>query len=123
MERKHFSIYRSRRGKIFGVFQGIADATALDAYWMRVIAVIIMIFSGIFPILIIYIAAALLMKPEPLTPLGPEDEEFYNSMTSNRRLAILRLTKKLEALEKRAQCIENIVTSRGWDWDSRMNRG
>ncbi|HNX04179.1 MAG TPA: PspC domain-containing protein [Opitutales bacterium] len=122
MSRKHFTLYRSRNGKIFGVFQGIADATELDAYWMRVIAVIILFFSGIFPILILYIAAALLMKPEPLTPLEPEAEDFYNSMTSSRKLALMRLSSKMDALEKRTQFVENIVTSRGWDWDSRMNR-
>ena len=120
MEKKHHTLYRSRNGKIFGVFQGIADATGLSAYGLRLAAIVIMLFSGFFPIVLIYIGAAILMKLEPITPLDSEGEEFYNSMTSNRRLAMERLLNRIDSLDRRTQRIETLVTSKGSDWDRRM---
>lgn len=119
MEKKHHTLYRSRNGKIFGVFQGIADATDLSAYGLRLAAIVIMFFTGFFPVLI-YIVAAILMKLEPITPLDSEGEEFYNSMTSNRRLAMERLLNRIDSLDRRTQRIETLVTSKGSDWDRRM---
>jgi phage shock protein C len=123
MNTRHHTLYRSRNGKIFGVFQGIADATDLDVFWMRVAAVVLVIFTGFFPVIFIYILAALFMKIEPCEPLDEEGEEFYNSIASNRKLAMMRLSKRLDSLDRRAQRIETAVTSRGSDWDKRMNEG
>jgi phage shock protein C len=123
METKHRTLYRSRHGKIFGVFQGISDSTGLNVFWMRVTSIVLMFFTGIIPILLLYILAALFMKIEPLEPLDAEGEEFYNSMTSNRNLAMMRLSNRLDSLDRRAQRLETIVTSRGSDWDKRMKDG
>ena len=79
-----------------------------------------MFFTGFFPIVLIYIVAAILMKLEPITPLDSEGEEFYNSMTSNRRLAMERLLNRIDSLDRRTQRIETLVTSKGSDWDRRM---
>lgn len=114
------TLYRSRNGKVFGVFQGIADATGLDAFWMRFIFVIFLLLTGIFPLIPLYILAALLMRPRPLAELNDEEEEFYNSMTTNRTLAVRRLSSKLDALDRRARRIEDIAKARGYDWDQRM---
>ena len=118
----HRTLYRSRHGKIFGVLQGISNYMGFNAFWLRLMVIIIALFTGVMPALIIYVCAALVMKLEPPLPLEPEDEEFYNSMTSNRHLAILRLTNKLDALDRRAQRLESAVTAKGYDWDSRMNQ-
>jgi phage shock protein C len=120
MSNSNHTLYRSRHGKIFGVFQGLSDHAGLDAFWMRLFFIILVIFTGIFPLILVYIVAALMMKIEPLTPLEPQDEEFYNSMTSNRRLALQRLMERLDALDRRTQRIESTVTARGSDWDRRM---
>ncbi|MFA5256994.1 MAG: PspC domain-containing protein [Opitutales bacterium] len=123
MNRTRHTLYRSRHGRIFGVFQGIADATGLDVFWMRVIAVVLLFMTGFAPLIPLYILAALLMKPEPVKPLADDEEEFYNSMTSNRKLALTRLSGKLDSLDRRARRIEDIVTARGFDWDRRMREG
>jgi phage shock protein C len=121
MDNYHRTLYRARRGKIFGVFQGLANYTGLDAFWLRFFAIILMFFSGILPMVIAYIVAALLMKLEPPFPLEPQGEEFYNCVASNRRLALMRLSSRLDSLDRRAQRLETIVTARGSDWDRRMN--
>ena len=121
MDNYRRTLYRSRHGKIFGVFQGIADYARLDAFWLRFFAIVLMFFTGFFLMIVAYIVAALLLKLEPPMPLEPQQEEFYNCVASNRRLALMRLSSRLDSLDRRAQRLESIVTSRGSDWDRRMN--
>ena len=89
---------------------------------MRVIACVLLVFSGIWPIAVLYFLAALLMKPEPVLPLQTEEEqEFYDSYASSRRMALHRLKRTYDNLDRRIQRIESIVTSREYDWERRLN--
>lgn len=58
-------LYRSRRGILFGVFRGLADYFDVSAFWMRVIAIVLFIFTGFWPVAVLYLLAALIMKPRP----------------------------------------------------------
>ncbi len=121
-ERRPTRLYRSRSGMIFGVCQGIADYLNLKVLWVRIIAVTILICTGIWPIVVIYLVAALLMKPEPILPLETEEaQEFYNSYTSSRSLALHRLKRTFDNLDRRIQRVESTVTAREYDWDRRLN--
>ena len=62
-ERRGF--YRSRDGAIFGVCRGIADYFDFSLFWTRMLTVILLIISGFWPVILLYLVAALLMKPEP----------------------------------------------------------
>ncbi len=116
-------LYRSRDGAIFGVCRGIADYSDISLFWIRFICIAIFIFSGFFPLAFIYLIAAILMKPEPVVPLATEEElEFYTSYAGSRTMAVSRLKKKFEQLERRARRIEDIVTAREFDWEQRLNR-
>jgi len=89
---------------------------------MRVIAVVLFFISGIWPMVIVYFVAALLMKPEPVLPLKTEEEqEFYDSYASSRRMALHRLKRTYDNLDRRIQRVESIVTSREYDWERRLN--
>ena len=60
-------------------------------------AVALLIFSGVWPVVILYFVAALLMKPEPVLPLKTEGEqEFYNSYANSRRMALHRFGEARE---------------------------
>lgn len=123
-ERQPRRLYRSRKGMIFGVCQGLSDYLNLKVLWVRIIAVTILIFTGIWPIVIIYLVAALLMKPEPIMPLETEEaQEFYNSYTSSRSLALHRLKRTFDSLDRRVQRIESAVTAREYNWERRLNEG
>lgn len=123
-ERQPRHLYRSRRGMIFGVCAGLADYLNLKVVWVRVIAVIILLFTGIWPIVVIYLVAALLMNPEPVLPLETEEaQEFYNSYTSSRSLALQRLKHTFDSLDRRVQRIETAVTNREYDWERRLHEG
>ena len=117
-------IYRSRSGMIFGVCKGLADSFNLKVMWVRIITLICFFCTGIWPTAIIYILAALLMKPEPILPLETEEaEEFYNSYVSSRGLALHRLKRTFDNLNRRIQRMESAVTAREYDWDRRLNEG
>ncbi len=114
-------IYRSRRGLILGVCQGMADARDLSVWCVRAIAIVILFFSGIWPALIVYLLAAVLLQPEPVLPLNDRsDREFYNSYASSRTLAIHRLKRTYDNLERRIRRMEGIVTAREHDWERRL---
>jgi phage shock protein C len=120
-DRKHSGPYRSRDGIFFGVCRGFADYFDFSAFWMRVICVTAFVLTGFYPVGIIYIVAALVMKLEPVLPLENDgDQEFYNSYTSSRPMALSRLRSTFDSLDKRIQRMESIVTARDYDWDQRL---
>ncbi|KQM22252.1 PspC domain-containing protein [Novosphingobium sp. Leaf2] len=73
MSRGHFYLDKSN-AKISGVCAGIADYTDVDALWIRIAAVMLLIFVS--PIVIpVYIAIAVMADKRPLG-LYSEDEEL-----------------------------------------------
>lgn len=113
-------LYRSREGMIFGVCKGIADYMDISVFWVRVVAVIST--CSMWPVIGIYILAALLMKMEPVVPLETdEEEEFYQSFTASRGMALQRLRRTFDNLDRRIQRLENAVTARDYDWEQRLN--
>jgi phage shock protein C len=115
-------LYRSRSGAVFGVCKGAAMYFGVNLFWLRVAVFVGIIMSGIWPGFFAYILFALLMKPEPVVPLeNYEDAEFYSSYVSSRGMALQRLKRTFENLDRRIQRMENIVTARDYDWERRLN--
>jgi len=115
-------LYRSRSGAVFGVCKGAATYFGFNQFWLRVAVFVAILMSGIWPGFFVYILFALLMKPEPVVPLeSSEDAEFYSSYVSSRAMALQRLKRTFENLDRRIQRMENIVTARDYDWERRLN--
>ncbi len=113
--------YRSRHGVIFGVCRGLAEHLGFSVFWVRVLVVAAFLFTGFWPVGVLYIVLGLLMKPEPVLPLRDDaDAEFYHCYASSRSLALQRLKRTYDSLDRRIQRIESIVTSPGYDWDRRF---
>jgi len=129
LEKPQTGLYRSRRGLILGVCKGCAQyfdsygiGVLRSVFWIRAIAVALMIFAGIWPMVIAYIVAALFMKPEPVLPLETEEEQdFYNSYATSRSMALRRVQRIYDHLDRRIQRLESIVTTREYDWERRFN--
>jgi phage shock protein C len=68
-------IYRSRHGVVLGVCRGLAEAFCLDVFWLRAIAVLVMICTAIVPVTLLYLAAALAMNQEPEGTLPHRGED------------------------------------------------
>jgi len=121
--RNRTGLYCSRHGVICGVCRGVAEYLDFSVFWTRMIAVALFIFTGIWPIVGIYLLAMLVMKPEPLVPFATDDEaEFYNSYTNSRGMALQRLKHVYDKIDRRVQRMEHAVTAREYDWDQRLNR-
>ncbi len=115
-------LYRSRNGAIFGVCRGLSNYFDFSVTWIRVGAVVATPFLGFWPVLIAYIIAALVMKPEPAVPFASsDDEEFYQSYMSSREMAIHRIKRTYDSVERRIRRLEDIVTDRDYSWESRLN--
>jgi len=119
---KKNGLYRSRKGMLFGVFQGLATYFDLNVTWIRILAVVCLVITGLWPMTGIYLVAALMMKPEPVRPIENEDEkEFYNSYVHSREGAAQRIRRRAHNLERRIRRLEDSVTSREFDWDQRIH--
>ena len=115
-------MYRSRNGIILGVCRGIAEYFDFSIFWTRAVALILLFFTGLWPIVLLYFIAALIMKPEPVLPLRTNDQqEFYESYIHSPKSAADRLRRRYEKLERRIQRMENYVTSPEFDWEHRLN--
>ncbi len=120
--KRNGTIYRSRNGVFLGVCQGIADHYNLSVFWIRLGLVVVFLLSGFWPVIGIYIVAALLIKPKPVRPIETEDEqEFYDSYVNSPRNAAQRLRRKFENLEKRIRRMEDKVTGRDFEWERKFN--
>ncbi len=116
------TLYRSRKGMICGVCKGLAEYYSFDVFWTRVLTVVAASFVGIWPAVIMYLIAAMVMKPEPVLPLeSEEDEEFYHSYSGSRSMALHRLKRTFNNLDRRIQRLESAVTTRDYDWEERLN--
>ena len=88
--------YRSRSGLILGVCRGIAEYFDFSVFWTRVITFMIFLFSGFWPVVVLYFVAALVMKPEPVIPIQDEEhQEFYDSYEMTHQF-IKRLKKRYD---------------------------
>jgi phage shock protein C len=113
--------YRSRDSAIFGVCRGLAEHFDVSVNGFRVVVVIATLLTGLWPVIIAYIVAGLVMKPEPVVPFDSEsDAEFYGSYTSSSTMALQRLKDTFDNLDRRIQRMESIVTSTDYDWDERL---
>nr|WP_319395281.1 envelope stress response membrane protein PspC [uncultured Desulfobacter sp.] len=109
--------YRSRRGILFGVCRGLAEHFNFSVFWTRVIVLALFLFTGFWPVGVLYFVAALLLNPEPVIALENEDdEEFYNSYTRSRSSAIQRIKRKFDNIDRRIQRMEDTVTSKEFDF-------
>ncbi len=115
-------LYRSRHGVILGVCRGVADYFDIKVLWVRTIMVIIFLLSGFWPLIGVYLVAALLMKPEPAQSFASADErDFYDSYAHSPQSAAHRLKKKFNDLDRRIRRMEDNVTGREFEWDRKFN--
>ncbi len=113
-------LYRSRHGAILGVCKGLADYFNFKVFWVRVLAVVAFIFTGFWPAGILYLIMALIMKPAPvMRPMNADEEEFYHSYADSRSMALGRVKRTFENLERRLHRLEDAVTSRDFRWNQR----
>ncbi|RLB91976.1 MAG: envelope stress response membrane protein PspC [Deltaproteobacteria bacterium] len=109
-------VYRSRQGILMGVCRGLAQHFNFSVFWMRMVVFLLFLFTGFWPVGVLYIVAGLILKMEPVIPLkNEEDQEFYQSYTNSRESAIQRIKRKFDNIDRRIQRMEHTVTSREFE--------
>lgn len=63
-------LYRSRNGLILGVCKGLGNFFDFNVFWIRALVIILFLITGIWPMLGIYLLAAFVMKPDPLSRMS-----------------------------------------------------
>ena len=119
--RQDSRIYRSRNGMIFGVCKGVAEYFDFSVFWVRAIILLLFLFTGFWPIGVLYILAVFIMKPEPVVPIDSiYEQEFYDAYLHSRPQAISRLKRRYDSLKRRIERMEDRVTSSEFNWESRF---
>lgn len=111
-------LYRSRKGKIFGVCQGIADWKDLPVNVLRIIVAVAIVATGVYPGIVIYALAALFMPLEPGygTHYG-EPSDGDDRHTRSRE----DLKRTFENLKRKVEGMEEEIFDKERDWDQRFH--
>jgi phage shock protein C len=116
---RHTKIYKSRHGILCGVCAGFAQRFGLSVFWTRLLVFLTFVFTGLWPVGVLYIVAALLMKPEPSYVYVRESGRHSRT----RDYAHAHFGNTFEHLDERIRNMEDAVTSKARDWDERLNGG
>ena len=119
-ERRGWVPYRSRKGMVFGVCRGLAEQLNISVGATRIITLVALLMTGFWPVGALYLLAAVIMNKEPaLVPV----RECRREPEYRRPVSSARLNDTFDSLDHRLQRIEDVVTSKGYDWDERLARG
>jgi phage shock protein C len=114
-------LYRSRNGIIMGVCRGVGDYLDFSVFWIRAILIILFLISGFWPVVVLYVLAAILMKSEPvIRPHQHYEEGFSADYTTSRKSSSDYMKRQQQTLERRLHNLESIVTSKEYDWEQRL---
>lgn len=126
---------RSPRGPFLGVTTGLAEWRGLPVDTTRLIVFLILVCTGFFPGLFIYMLLALVLPEQKARDIESDDgdydryEDFF-SRKANRRREYSQyhahesdedLRRKYEELKKKVEDLESQVVDREQDWDNRFN--
>lgn len=113
----HRSLYRSRRGLLFGVCRGVAERFDLSVFWTRIITLAAFILSGFWPVGAAYLLAALLLKREP----GPWEPTYRKYAVEAQYGAARACRRAADSLDARLRRVEAAAARDMDDWDARLH--
>ncbi len=114
-------LYRARDGMVLGVCLGIARHRDIPVAALRIGVFLLILFTGIWPGVGLYLLAAILLKPEPVVPPQNQEEAgFYARFTGSRAVALHELSQRMERLGSRIGRMEDAVTRGDYDWEARL---
>lgn len=138
-------IYRSRDGKVLGVCAGIAKYFGLDVGITRLVTLLLIFFTGLWPGLVLYFIAGWIMPLEPYSDSyarhsseyqrascgRKEKSHSYKHADFSREYTAYRspdpdkermssLLNRAEALASRIQDLEGTVTKNNPSWEERL---
>mgnify|MGYP001820053864 CR=1 FL=1 len=122
-------LYRSRNGMIFGVCQGIADWQELPVGYLRLGVVVALIFTGFFPVGLLYLAAGFFLPLEPRRGKSDYYERDARGKRDYRResrkeksggFSFDDIKEEFDDLSSRVNRMEDEVIDKEKDWEKRF---
>lgn len=118
---KTYGPFRSQDGVIFGVAKGLADHFHWPVGLVRLIIILSAVFLFLWPTIIAYLVAALLMSPAPESRLdSPEERDIWLQTQLDPGAAMEQLARRAGTVEKRLRRLEDFITSREYAWSRKM---
>ena len=100
-----------QNAKLMGVCSGIADYTGIDALWVRVIAVLVVL-AGFGLLIPAYIVVGLVANKMPTELYGDaEEERFWQSVRQSPRRTARDVKSSFREIDRRLGDIENFYVS------------
>lgn len=113
--------YRSDNGVLLGVFAGLGERFDLSVKGLRLAGIIGLILTGLWPLIGLYLLAALLMKPAR-SGRSTRWSRFSRSKRDSSERSDYRKSEAQEAMDHRLRNLEDVVTSKEYDWDRRFGQ-
>jgi phage shock protein C len=105
--------FRSRQGLLLGVVKGLADHWGMSPFALRIIIVALSLFLAFWPMAIMYVAAAIIMPMEPLSPPANERErELLLLGKADLNTLVASLESRADGIERKIRRLEDIITSK-----------
>jgi len=106
-------LYRdTRHGRIAGVCAGLALYFDIKVRYVRLAVILLTIWSGFVPAILIYIILAMVLRPVPDQLFKSETEErFWRTVSVAPNLSVGELKTRFRALDRRLAEMEARVTS------------
>ncbi len=112
-------LYRSPRGKVFGVATGLAEWRDLPADPVRLIVFLSILFTGFFPGALIYLGAALIIPMNPEVNGRTEYHRHYHQhhWEEDDNVSDSELKAQYEKLKRKVEKMESEILDKERDWD------
>jgi len=106
-------LYRdTKHARVAGVCAGLANFFDIKVRFVRLAVILLTIFSGWVPGIVIYVALALLLKPMPDNMFkSAEEERFWRTVSVSPNLSVSELRGRFRTLDRRLAEMEARVTS------------
>lgn len=111
-------LYRdTRNAKVMGVCAGIADYFDIKVCVIRFLAILAIIFTGGWAILV-YVLLGFILDPKPDALYDrPQDDEFWRGARTKPDYTAVDLRKRFDAIERRCRNLEAYITSKRFRLD------
>ena len=111
--------YRSSSDSVFGgICGGLAERFGWDSAILRLLLIVMAMFSGVFPVVIGYLIAMMVVPRDRdivrSRTYSADEEEFWREVSDRPRATARTVRYKFMDLEERLRSLETAVTSDEW---------
>lgn len=110
-----------RHGKLLGVCAGIAVYFDVRPGVIRFLAILGAVFTGFWPIVIVYIIMAVVLETKPAEMYErPEEDAFWREVRTKPDYTAADMRRRFRDIEKRTQDMEAYMTSKRFRLDREL---